>query len=134
MNKFFRYTLPCVIIILASLLQGCFTAAGTAVVGGVIIYQRKAIENVVNDQHIKMQINNAYFRDGQLWEQNRVVVTSVNGYVLLTGEVRTAALQQKALALANDVPDIVKIYNQINIGKPVSLVKANIGCKHHHHY
>lgn len=114
------------IIITSFLLQGCFTAAGTAVIGGAVIYKRKAIENVISDQHIKSEINNAYFANGELWQENRVIVSSVNGNVLLTGEVRTVALKQRAIALAKNVAGINQLYNEISIGKPVSLFRQTL--------
>lgn len=121
-----RLSLLLTIIITSLLLQSCFTAVGTAVVGGAVIYKRKAIENVISDQHIEAKINNAYFNNGELWEQNRVIVSSVNGNVLLTGEVRTAALKQKAITLAKNIPEIKQLYDEINIGTPVGLLRQTL--------
>jgi osmotically-inducible protein OsmY len=108
------------------LLQSCFTALGTAVVGGAVIYKRKPLENILNDQHIESQINNAYFTHAELWEQNRVIVSCVNGYVLLTGEVRNSALKAKAVQLAKQVPSISRVYDQIQLGTPVNLIRQSL--------
>jgi osmotically-inducible protein OsmY len=116
-----RIILLITIIISSLLLQSCFTATGTAVAGAAVIYKRKVIEDYISDQTIESGINNAYFNNGELWQQNRIIVTCVNRIVLLTGEVRNQALLKKALALANTVPGIQKIYNQISISTPVSL-------------
>jgi osmotically-inducible protein OsmY len=118
-----RFTQLIIIALLACMLQSCMTAATTAVVGGVLIYKRKAIEDVATDQLIKSQIENEYFQNGELWQQNRVIVSSVNGNVLLTGETRTAALKQTALELAQQVPHVNKIYNEITVSTPVSILQ-----------
>lgn len=111
------------ILITTLLLQGCFTVVGTAVVGGTIIYKRKAIENIISDQHIESEINNAYFSNGELWQQNRVIVSCVNGNVLLTGEVRTPTLKQTAISLAQKVAGISQIYDEIAINTPVNIFR-----------
>jgi osmotically-inducible protein OsmY len=121
-----RFSLLITLIISCLLLQSCFTAVGTAVVGGAVIYKRKALENTISDQHIDAKINNAYFQTGQLWEQNRIIVSCVNGNVLLTGEVRTAALKQQAIAIVKNIPEIKQVYDQIQIGKPVGLLQQTI--------
>lgn len=118
-----RFSFLVALLLSTLLLQSCFTAVGTAVVGGAVIYKRKAIENVLSDQAIEAKLNNAYFSNGELWEANRVIVSSVNGYVLLTGEVRTPTLKQKALSLAKNIPQIKRVYDQIQIGKPVNIFR-----------
>ena len=123
LNNMSRIILICSILITTLLLQSCFTAVGTAVVGGTIIYKRKAIENIISDQHIESEINNAYFTNGELWQQNRIIVSCVNGNVLLTGEVRTAALKQTAINLAKNIAGIHQLYDEITIGTPVSIFR-----------
>ena len=118
-----RPTQLIIMVILACMLQSCMTAATTAAVGGVLIYKRKAIEDVATDHHIKAQIENAYFQNGELWQENRIIVSSVNGNVLLAGETRTAALKQEALQLAQQIPHVNKIYNEIAIDTPVSILQ-----------
>ena len=119
----YRSALIIFVLLTTFLLQSCFTAVGTAVVGGAIIYKRKAIENVISDQHIESEINNAYFANGELWQQNRVIVSCVNGNVLLTGEVRQPALKQTAIQLAKKVAGINQIYDEIAISTPVSIFR-----------
>ena len=116
-----RY-LACLLIVTLTLsLQGCISAVGAAAVGGVLIYKRKSVESFARDQHIKSEINNAYVKNGALWEHNHIVVSSVNGNVLLAGEARTTALRDEAVALAKNVNGVQRVYNEITIGKPVSL-------------
>jgi osmotically-inducible protein OsmY len=114
--------LKALMIILVTLnLTSCMTAATTAVVGGGLLYERKTVEQVVADQHIRSEIINAYFDNGTLWEQNRVIVSCVNGYVLLMGEVGSPQLKQTAITLAQQVGGVVRVYDEIAIGTPVSI-------------
>ena len=109
------------ILFLTLCLQGCWQAVGTAAIGGALLYKRQPIEQSINDQHITADIQKTYFNNGELWEENRVVVSTVNGYVLLTGQVRSDDLRQEAQTLAESIPCSSRMYNQISIGSPVSL-------------
>lgn len=123
MNSMQRIICFFLLLINTLLLQSCITAAGTAVVGGVVVYKRKAIEHFIDDKQIASEINQSYFSNEELWQENRVVVACVNGNVLLTGEVRTATLKQKAVNLAKAVPGISRVYDEIATGEPVSLLR-----------
>lgn len=109
------------LLILTLCLQGCWQAVGTAAVGGALIYKRQAIEQTIDDQHITSEIQNVYFTNGELWEDNRIIVSTVNGYVLLTGQVRTGDLRQEAQTLAESIPGSSRIYNQISVATPITL-------------
>jgi osmotically-inducible protein OsmY len=108
------------IILCSVLLSSCWEAATTAVAGGFLVYKRHAVENFANDERIKSEINNAYFQVPQIWDQNHIVVSSVNGYVLLAGEARTAEIKQQAVALAKKVSGVARVYDNISIAEPVS--------------
>ncbi len=116
--KFFSVS---IILVLTLLLNSCWIAVGSAVVGGVLVYKRHDVKTVVSDEWIESQINNDYYDDVELWENNRVIVTCLNGNVLLIGEVRNEALRDKAIAMAKATDGVQRVYNQIEIGTPVSI-------------
>ncbi len=116
-----RYLACLLIIALILPLQSCISAVGAAAVGGILIYKRKDVESFVRDQHTEAAINNAYVKNGALWEHNHIVVSCVNGNVLLAGEARNANLRNEAVTIAKNVKGVQRIYNEIAIGKPVSL-------------
>ena len=114
-----RYLACLIITILGLTLQGCLPVVGVAA-GGAAVYNRKAIENFVNDQHVESEINKAYSKNGALATDNHIVVSSVNGNVLLAGEARTAALRDEAATLAQQAKGVRRVYNEIVIAKPIS--------------
>jgi osmotically-inducible protein OsmY len=121
-RRFFPATL---ILICTLLLSSCWEAATTAVAGGFLVYKRHAVENFANDARIKTEINNAYFQVPEIWDRNHIVVGCVNSYVLLVGEARTPQIKQQAVALAKKVSGVVKVYDNISIGEPVSLFQQS---------
>lgn len=106
-------------------LSSCWEAATTAVAGGFLVYKRHAIENFANDIRIKSEINNLYFQEATIWDQNHIVVGCVNGYVLLAGEARTAEIKRHAVALAQKVTGVVKVYDNIDISESLSLFQQS---------
>lgn len=113
------------ILLSCLLLSSCWEAATTAVAGGFLVYKRHAVENFANDIRIKSEINNAYFQDANIWDQNHIVVGCVNGYVLLAGETRTAEIKRQALQLAQKVTGVVKVYDNIDISESLSLFQQS---------
>ena len=107
------------------LLNSCWIAVGSVVGAGIIVYKRHDIKTVASDAWIKSQINNDYFNDVELWENNRVIVTCLHGNVLLVGEVRNEALRDKAISMAKSTNGVQRVYNQITIGTPVSIFQQS---------
>ncbi len=52
----------------------------------------------------------------------RVKVISFNGILLLIGQVPSQALKDLAGSTANDIQQVRKVYNELEIGKPLDLV------------
>ena len=109
------------IVVLSLLLQSCWEAAGSTAIGGLLVYKRQAVKNVINDQDIESKVNRGLFANGQLWERNHVIVSSVGGYVLVAGQVRTAALKQQVQTIAQNITGIRRLYNEIEVGEPIGL-------------
>ena len=109
------------IVAISLTLQSCWEAAGTTAIGGLLVYKRQAVENFATDQDIESKINRGLFQNSELWERNHVIVSSVSGYVLVAGQVRTAALKQQVQTMAQDVKGIRRLYNEIVVGQPIGL-------------
>lgn len=108
---------------LACSLQGCIFVAGAAAgaAGIAMVYDHRKVESVLQDQKIENAIVAKLKSDPNLYGENtHVTVNCFNNVVLLSGEVTSPELRQKAEALARSVPDISKIYNQITLQGPTS--------------
>lgn len=118
-----RLILTVLILASALSLQSCWTAVVSTAAAGAIVYKREAIEQKVSDFSIKTQINHKLFANAALWENNRVIVGSVDGYVLLTGQVRTETLKAKVLALVKPITGIRRLYDQITVAEPIGTIQ-----------
>lgn len=112
---------------LALSLQGCIlvvgAAAGAAAVAG--IYDHRKVEAIATDQKITNDTVDRINAIPGLKDNNHISVATFNQVVLLTGEA-TADARQQAEAAANSVPNVVKVYNQIEIkGVSSSLTRTS---------
>ncbi len=107
------------------LLSGCvgLLLGGTAVGVGVA-HDRRTTGTVMDDQTVELKIYDALNK--KLPPGNRISATSYNGAVLLTGEVVSEAVKQKAEAIVRGVtPPVREVYNELVVGVPAySVVRA----------
>ena len=55
-------------------------------------------------------------------KKSHIVVTSINGYVLLVGQVPTQELKDQAAAVVKEVRDVRRIYNELEIAGNTTLL------------
>jgi osmotically-inducible protein OsmY len=114
-------------ILATTLLTGCIPllVGGTAVGVGVA-HDRRTTGTVVDDQTIELKLYDAFNK--QLPPGNHINTTSYNGAVLLTGEVVSEAVRQKAEQIARNLgePQVREVYNEWAVSAPSSLsVQSN---------
>jgi len=103
-------------------LQGCVAVAGgtAAVAGAPLIYDKRPIQQIMQDENISYQISQALNRDKLISTRCHIVISTFHNIVLLAGQAPTNALRQRALKIAKKISGIVKFYNKITIAKPTS--------------
>lgn len=108
------------LILLCNILAGCVGAfiAGAAA-GGLIVYDRRSIAMTATDTRIRHNVIKALKEDGS-FANSHIVVSSFHQMVLLAGQTPLASLRAQAERVTNSVPDIKKIYNEIEISSPSS--------------
>ena len=114
------------VLLLASILfflNGCagLFLAGAAT-GGLIIYEKRPIEVIHEDQNIRHQAL-LRFKADRRFQNNRLTATSFNKMLLLVGQIHSSALRSEAEKAARMVPNIRRLYNLISIGPPISLAQ-----------
>lgn len=104
----------------APALTGCVPAAiGVATVATVtaidIAKDRRTVGTVVDDNLVELSIKKEVLTHADLGKQVHISPTSLNGVVLLTGEVATE--QQKLLAeqIANSFQGVSQVVNQLDL-------------------
>lgn len=95
----------------AALLSGCANDPGRRTPGVVI--DDNVLERLVKR---KIKKSDAGFKG------SHIVVVSHNGVVLLTGQVASEALKNKAGSVAENINRVRKVHNELSIGGPTSLV------------
>lgn len=112
-------SLLCALLVMTHL-AGCVTAAvGGAAAGGAMATDRRTAGAYVEDENIELKAFKKM--ETNLGEESHVNVTSINGNVLLTGEVPNAELKAKAETLAKSITHVKNITNEIVIGMKSSI-------------
>lgn len=110
-----------VVLVGVGVLQGC---APLVVVGAATAAtaanDRRTVGAFIDDGAIELKSRSALNSDPALHGNMHLSVTSMNGIVLLSGEVTRAELRERALAHVRAVPGIRRVADEITIGDPAS--------------
>lgn len=112
-------------LILAALSSLLLTSCAELIVvgaatGAVATQDQRTIPTQLEDENIEIKTVNALFKNDELWKDTNIDVLSFNNILLLIGQAPTAKLKQKAGELAEKIPKVRKVYNQIKISAPIS--------------
>lgn len=111
----------------ALLLQGCIAGVvvGSAAVATKTATDPRSVGTQVDDGTLEARVENALSKDQQLKKEARVVATTYQGKVLLTGQSPSTDLAARAKQIAMGVEGTTEVYNEIRQGTPVSLSTAS---------
>tara|TARA_R110002051_G_scaffold100997_1_gene171676 strand:- start:4732 stop:5307 length:576 start_codon:yes stop_codon:yes gene_type:complete len=104
------------------LLQGCAAAvvAGTAS-AVTAANDRRTIGSQIDDNNIEIKASIALSEVERLEKFANISAVSVNGIVLLVGQVSNEEMRKEAQRTIEDVSGIRKIHNQIRIGSNIGI-------------
>lgn len=114
------------ILVVASLslllLQGCAVlfVAGTAATA-VALHDRRDLSTQVEDAKIELAINTEIIKQDDLKDNVRVRVSSVNGKVLLVGQLPSRELKAKVDSIARKQKGVTQVYNELTLGQPIPI-------------
>ncbi len=111
-----------IILAFALSLQGCFFVAGAAAgaAGVAVVYDHRKLEKILLDERIAKSASDKLRENPRINESSHIEVTCFNQVVLLTGQTTNPELKQLAENIVRTVPDIKRIYNQVNVKGPTS--------------
>lgn len=105
-------------------LQGCFPVVATGVGTGLLMAEdRRTSGTFIEDQAIELKTSSRV--DEKFKDQVHVNVTSFDGNVLLTGEVPTEADKQGVAAIAQGVPKVTRVTNELAVAGKSSLTSRS---------
>ena len=113
-----------IFIILATILTGCVAAAMVGAAGSMVVYDRRSVVTIERDARIFYQVRKAIIPN-PAFRDSRVVVTSFNNVVLLTGQTPTASLRVLAERLAQKTEYVRHVYDEIVVGNPIPLTQQS---------
>lgn len=116
MRKICTALLLITITLSAVSLTACIPAAFVvgATAGGALIYDRRSLKVISEDQTI-VQTARFRIRNDSALQKTSVHVAVFDGIILLTGEVRTDTQKQQVQEIVEHLPHVKRIYNEIEI-------------------
>lgn len=112
----------------SQLLTGCVPVAlvAGAAVGGVVVYDRRTLRESFIDREITRRSLYTLRNTAALNGKSHISVATDNRVVLLTGQAQTPELKSLAKQVVSNVPNIKKVYNEIQVaGKNSMMDRTN---------
>ena len=103
-------------------IQGCIA---TVARGAMVVQDRRSPGSYIDDELIELKVLAAINEDESLRNQSHVNATSMNGRVLLTGEVLGESLRARVTEIVRRIPEIQNMQNQIATAAPTSLLSRS---------
>ncbi len=117
------FVLSLALLIAVQSLSGCVPLLlGTAGVTAVNLFgDRRTVGRNIDDNSLEIKLKNAYLSDQKLASATHIVPTSMNGIVLLTGEVPSDEHRQYAEQIAHKYSETRKVVNELELSGKTNL-------------
>lgn len=109
-------------LIVASVLSGCVAAVVAGAAAGVIVYDRRSLSMLEADARIFHLLHKQIVTDSRIRDAH-VEVVSFNRIVLLVGETRDPSTRQLVERMAQQTPNVRRVYDEITIANPISVAQ-----------
>lgn len=109
-----------IFLLVSSLLTGCFAVVVAGAAVGMVGYERRSIATIESDTRIFHKVHTAIVKDPR-FRESHIDVSSFNRVVLLVGQTPTASLRVLAEKIAQNIPNVSRVYNEITVNYPISL-------------
>lgn len=111
-------------LILSSLLSGCVVAVVAGAASSLVVYDKRTVSMVEKDARIFHIVHTDLIRDTR-FRNSRLVVSSFNGIVLLVGQTPVASSRVVAEKVAQQTPNVYRVYNEITVDYPLSITQQS---------
>lgn len=110
------------LMLVALLAQGCVGVflAGAAI-GGVTVYAAKGHKTQASDHNISLAAEKQIDKVPELTKDSRIIISTYNGSVLLTGQTPTQADHDQAVQIVRKTKGVKKVYDELTIAQPISM-------------
>ncbi|MCK7575428.1 MAG: BON domain-containing protein [Chromatiales bacterium] len=116
-------TLTSAMLAFALSATGCapLVVGGAAVAGASAIHDRRPAQTLLDDRQIEFAAAQAIFQDRDLSRGARIIATSYNRSVLLTGQAESADLAQRASARISRLPKVARVIDEVRVGPRIGM-------------
>ncbi|CAM4117408.1 division/outer membrane stress-associated lipid-binding lipoprotein [Pseudoalteromonas byunsanensis] len=113
---------PIAILLVVSLLQGCAAAVVAGTAGAIsAANDRRTIGSQIDDNNIEIKGMLAIRNIERLKEHANISLISVNGVVLMVGQVANTEMKHQAQNALKDIPAIRQVHNQLRISSNIGV-------------
>jgi len=115
------------ILLLTIPLCGCVPVALVvgATAGGALIYNKRSFKTMMQDRDAAQTAQDYINEDPILQHKTHINVAVLNHIGLMVGQAQTPELRDRAYALVSRVKNISRIYNEVNIAGPTSMLQRS---------
>lgn len=110
-----------VYLLMSLVLSGC-VAAVVAGAAGLVVFERRSVTMLERDARIFHVVHKTIVTDPR-FRDSRVIVVSFNQIVLLLGQTPAASLRVAAEKIAQQTPNVRRVYDEITIGYPLAITR-----------
>jgi osmotically-inducible protein OsmY len=106
---------------------GCapLVVGGAAVAGASAIHDRRPAQTLLDDRQIEFAAAQAIFQDRDLSRGARIIVTSYNRSVLITGQAESADLARRAGDRISRLPKVARVIDEVRVGPRIGMKRQS---------
>jgi len=101
-------------------LSACVAVMAVGAAAGLVVYDKRSVHMIEYDTRLFHDVHTAIVTD-KAFDDSRIVVSSFNRVILLTGQTPTPSLRSKADKIARSIKGVRRVYDQIAIDDPISM-------------
>ncbi|MFA5959647.1 MAG: BON domain-containing protein [Tatlockia sp.] len=109
-------------LLFSTMLTGCVAAVVAGAAAGLVVFEKRSVGVVESDTRIFHKVHTAIVKDPR-FRDSRIVVSSFNQVVLLVGQTPTASLRVVAEKIAQNTPNVRRVYDQVSVDFPIPLTR-----------
>ena len=117
------------LLLLSMLIALQYSCAALVAGGGAaavaVAKDKRTAGRMVEDESIELKFIDKYNQNKKLSSESHINATSYNGWLLLSGETPYPAYKRQIEALAQGIPGIERVFNEIKIESPSSIISRS---------
>jgi osmotically-inducible protein OsmY len=101
--------------------SGCaVVAVGAAGGGAMALHDMRQADVILEDERIEVKANDQLYNDELLSKKIHANITSYNHVVLLTGEVVSQQLRDRAIEIVSNIEKVKRVHNELRVANLAS--------------